>query len=153
MVGDDVQLGGVDVGRLAEDEGERERDDHDLDGLLEQQTEEEAGEDGDDERLALVVAEREGVEDDEECGGEGGQHGEAPCHDADPPRQRARLRAQVRLDGRAELRLCVVVNRGSAQLTRRHERVVAQTIVVRLSRGRRRRARRHQRTAGLFTPV
>ena len=85
VVGDDVELGRVDVGRLAEDEGERERDDHDLDGLLEQQAEEEAGEDGDEERLALVVAEREGVEDDEECGGEGGEHGKAPCHDASAP--------------------------------------------------------------------
>ena len=151
VVGDDVELGRVDVGRLAEDEGERKRDDQHLDGLLEQQAEEEAGEDGDEERLALVVAEREGVEDDEECGGEGGEHGKAPCHNADPPRQRAHVRAEVRLDGRAELRLRVVVGRGRDQLTRRHEHVVGQTIVVPLGRRRRRRAWRHQR-ARLFTP-
>jgi len=66
VIGDDVHFSRVDVSRLAKYECEREGDEQDLDGLLEQKAEKEARQDGDKERHALVVAERERVEDDEE---------------------------------------------------------------------------------------
>ena len=89
VVGHDVQLRWVDVGRLAEDERQRERHEQYLDGLLEQQTEKEACQHRHEERHALLVAERERVEDDKEGRSYCGKESKAPGDDDNPPRQRS----------------------------------------------------------------
>lgn len=67
MIGDDIQLGRVDISGFTADERQSKRHQQDLDGLLKKQAEEEAQKHGRTPRFRIFVAERKRVEDDEEA--------------------------------------------------------------------------------------